>query len=321
MMTRRQALGALGASLLAARPSAGPAAEEFPIIDTHQHLWDRSRLRLPWLAGAADVLRRNYTTADYVEATRGLNVVKAVYMEVDVQPSQLDDEAAMILALCREGAAPTKAAVLGGRPASCDFAAYLDRFARDPAFRGVRQVLHSSETPRGYCLRDDFVRGVRVLGERGLSFDLCLRPAELDDGVTLVERCPDTRFVLDHCGNADPYAFLKRGGDARPSHDPEEWKRQIDRLAGSGNVVCKISGVVARARKGWTPDDLAPVVNFCLDRFGPDRVVFGGDWPVCLLGASYRGWVEALRAIVANRPAADQKKLWHDNAARFYRLA
>ena len=86
-------------------------------------------------------------------------------------------------------------------------------------------------------------------------------------------------------------------------------------------MIGKISGIVARAPKGWKADDLAPIINFCVLQFGPERVVFGGDWPVCLLGASYRGWVTALKEVIADRSEAEQKKLLHDNAVRLYRLS
>jgi L-fuconolactonase len=327
-MTRRDvgrwAAGTFAASLLPSAASrASFAADEPgppPIIDTHQHLWDLDRLKPPWLDSARPVLRQAYTTREYLEATRGLGVVGSVYMEVDVDPKQHVDEATTIVALCRGGKAPTKAAVIGGRPASDGFAAYVARFRKDPEVKGVRQVLHSGETPAGFCLRPEFVRGIKLLGEAGLCFDLCLRPAELGDGVALVDRCPATRFIIDHCGNADSNAFRK-GAPVTPSHDPEVWKRDMAALAKRSHVVCKISGVIARAPKEGTVEALAPIVNHCLDSFGPDRVMFGGDWPVCLQGSTYRGWVEALRTIVAGRPRVDQRKLWHDNAARFYGLA
>jgi predicted TIM-barrel fold metal-dependent hydrolase len=92
-------------------------------------------------------------------------------------------------------------------------------------------------------------------------------------------------------------------------------------LANRPNVICKISGIIARVTPGWSAATLAPTVNHCLDVFGPDRVVFGGDWPVCTLGASYREWATALREIIAERSERDQRKLLHDNAEQFYQLA
>lgn len=324
-VSRREAVRLLGAGAALALTALGAGDEPapgLPIVDTHQHLWDLELKRPPWLDGAAPVLRQSYGPAEYAEATRGLGVDRAIYMEVDVAPGQHLDEARGVIKLCREKLSPTRAAVIGGRPASADFPAYLKQFRETPEVKGVRQVLHGQTTPPGFCLSGEFVKGVQALGDAGLTFDLCLRPTELADGEALVLRCPGTKFILDHCGNADPSAFAKgEGGDKKPPHDPAEWARAIDRLAKQDRVICKISGIVAKARKGFTPDDLAPIVNHCLDSFGPDRVVFGGDWPVCLLGSTYRGWVEALRAIVSNRPAEERRKLWSENALTYYGIA
>ena len=143
-----------------------------------------------------------------------------------------------------------------------------------------------------------------------------------------LDQCPGTRFILDHCGNADPKAFwsTKRRGEVgpteAPSHERDQWRRDLAELAKRKNIVCKISGIVARAPKGkWIVDDLAPPIHHCLAEFGPDRVMFGSDWPVCTLSATYRQWVEALRQIIAARPPADQRKLLHDNAVKFYGLS
>lgn len=312
-MDRRRFVGRTAAMAAVAGlsgPSGADEPEAMPIVDTHQHLWDLSRFRLPWLAGAPK-LNRSFLMEDYLRATAGLGVVASVYMEVDVEPSRQAAEAEYVLELIRRGGTPMVGAVISGRPASDGFAAYLDRYKDRPAIKGVRRVLHAAETPRGHCLERPFIDGIRTLGRQGLSFDLCMRPDELGDAAKLIDACPDTSFILDHCGNASVRA-----------KDLSGWKADIARIAERKNVVCKVSGIVASAAPGpWTADDLAPIVNHVLDRFGPDRVVFGGDWPVCTLAASYRQWVEALRQIVAGRPLADRKKLFHDNAIRVYRLS
>lgn len=319
-ITRREFLsasmgGAVGlatAGILAAQPAA-PAPL---IVDTHQHLWYLSWQKLPWLQGAPEVLSRSYVTQDYLAATSGLNVT-AVYMEVDVDPAQHRAEAEHVVKLARDASAPTLAAVVGGRPDGDDFPRYVEFLKAFPEVKGIRQVLHGS-TPKGHCLSDSFVKGVRLLGERGLSFDLCFRPTDLADALELTLRCPETRFILDHCGNADDNAFMT--SDRKPEHDVAQWKRDIDALSRRDNVICKISGIIARVPKTWSAGDLAPIVNHCLDSFGPDRVIFGGDWPVCLLGAPLRAWVDALGAIIAERPAEAREKLWSGNAIRFYGL-
>jgi len=318
-MNRRQFLHTASSSTLAS--CASFQAPDALIIDTHQHLWDRRALNLPWLKGAPEVLRDDFLTADYQKACAGLKM-KAVYMEVDVAPEDHIKEADGIVAQCRAGNTPTIAATIGGRPASDDFEGYVKRYASNGIVKGLRQVLHGPSTPAGFCLGREFVRGVRTLGKHGLNFELTMRPTELQDGAKLIQQCPDTRFVLDHCGNGDPKAFnAKLGPGLKRSCTPDAWKRGIDAIAAVSGVMCKISGIVAFVPPGkWQAEDLAPVVNHCLDAFGPDRVFFGGDWPVCLLGSPLRGWVDALKQIVSSRPANEQRKLWSGNATRFYGL-
>ena len=291
------------------RPSPADVPEAIPIVDTHQHLWDLSRFKLPWLKGAPK-LDRSFLMNDYRIATDGLNIVKSVYMEVDVEPSQQAAEADFVLDLIRKGEMPLVAAVISGRPGSDGFADFIARYRDQRAIKGLRRVLHGADTPPGHCLGKQFIAGICLLGKAGLSFDLCMRPAELGDAAALIDACPDTSFILDHCGNASVRA-----------KDQATWKADIGRIANRKNLVCKVSGIVASAAPGpWTADDLAPIINHVMDEFGPDRVVFGGDWPVCTLAATSRQWVETLQAIVGSRPRAEQKKLFHDNAMRVYRL-
>jgi L-fuconolactonase len=316
-VARRAFLQALGFAALSAK-SFSAAEPVLEIIDTHQHLWDTRKQQLPWLSGAPEVLRRNYQPAEYEAATEGLPV-RALYMEVDVAETHLDEEAEALRRLCSAKSSQTFAAVLGGRPSSERFEDYLKRHGEGGFLKGIRRVLHTPETPRGLCLEKDFVRGIRSLGKQGLTFDLCMRPGELNDAAALAAECPDTTLVLDHCGNADPKAFLK-SPSSQPAHRAQDWQRAIERLALQRNVHCKISGVIEGMPEGWTPEQLSPVVNHCLDAFGPDRVVFGSNWPVCLLGGSLRSWVKALGEIVAVRPPAERAKLWAHNARRIYRL-
>lgn len=295
-----------------------------PIVDTHQHLWDLSRFELPWTEGDS-LMSRNYLTADYLQATKEAEVVKAVYMEVDVAPHQKVDEANYIINVCRDQDTPTCAAVISRDPSLDGFSQFIQQFKDVPEIKGLRQVLHGPDHPRGYCLTDSFVSGMELLGQSGLSFDLCLRPNELSDGADLARRCPGTTFILDHCGNADPYivAGSDPGNDSSDPffHTRSGWMADIESLAELSNVYCKISGIVARAKPGWTPADLAPTVDHCLNSFGPDRVIFGGDWPVCTYGATYLEWASALRNIIAERARDEQKKLLHDNAIALYGLA
>ncbi len=325
--TRREALGgmAAGVALAAAQaanadgsvaaekaPSAEAAEADggmVPIVDPHQHLWDFKLFRPPWLSGAT-AINKSTTMADYLKATAGLNVRKTVYMEVDVDPKDQMKEAKWVEGVCAGGGTPMAAGVVSCRPGQPGFEAYVRDVHKMKHIRGFRQVLHGA-TPRGYCTRPEFVRDIQMLGRLGMTWDLCMRPAELADAAQLVEACPDTRFILDHCGN----------GPAR-NPDMEQWKRDIGELAKRDNVVCKISGVITTVHEDWDPvKELEPVVLHCIESFGIGRAMFAGDWPVCTLRASFAEWVNCLKAIVKGSSAADQRKLFHDNAAQFYRIA
>jgi predicted TIM-barrel fold metal-dependent hydrolase len=289
-----------------------------PVVDTHQHLWNLEQFKLAWFdpkTPEGKILGNNFTPTEYAKATEGLNVVKAVYMEVDVVPEQQQKEADYLIELCKSGKTVTCAAVVSGRPNSDGFEKYAKQFKDSKYIKGIRQVLHVKETAAGYCLEEKFVKGIQLLGDLGLSFDLCIRPAELPDFIKLVDKCPNTRFILDHCGNGN----LKHTKDER-----DQWKRDMTEIAKRKNLVGKVSGFIASApeRGKAKLEELAPIINHTLDVFGPDRVMFGGDWPVCLLGVEkYGDWLNALKAVVKERPVEQQKKLFHDNAVKFYGLA
>lgn len=316
-MNRRQFLAASAAVTALAANQSEETPTLFPVIDTHQHLWDLGKFRLPWTKNEPK-LAKNHLMSDYLTATADLgkvggqpaHMVKTIYMEVDVDPAQQTAEAEYVLDLCTRADNPMAAAVVSGRPASDGFEKYLEPFKNSACIKGVRQVLHGPSTPAGYCLDKKFVRGIRLLGERGLSFDLCVRPGELLDAAKLIDQCPDTRFILDHCGNGDVQA-KERG----------QWEKDMAAVAKRKQVVCKVSGIVVTAKpERWTAEDLAPIIKHTLEVFGPDRVMFGGDWPVCTKTATFKQWFQALASIVGGRGAEEQRKLFHDNAVRVYRL-
>jgi L-fuconolactonase len=303
--TRREFLqSAAAVAVLASGPTRSAfalAADDaaLPILDTHVHLWDLSKFTLPWVEKGSG-LDHTYLLQDYQKAAAGLNVAKGIYMEVAVAPEQRKAEAEYVLELCRAKGAFLAGAVIGGDVAGDGFAEYLRPFKDDPHLKGVRQITPDFLTP-------SFIRGVRLLGERGLRFDLHPGGRRLDDAARLVDTCPETQFILDHCGNADSQ-----------EKDRAIWQRGIEAITKRKNVVAKISGVVATAAEKWTSDDLAPIVNHVLDSFGPERVMFAGDWPVCTRRATLGQWVNALKQIVRSRSREEQRKLFHDNAAKVY---
>lgn len=308
--------GAAVGPLFASVPKDSPVDDKpIPIVDTHQHLWDLDRFNLSWLKNdGVEPLRRSFVTADYLKAVRDSNVARSIYMEVNVHPDQQTKEAEYVVGLCKDSDNPMTAAVVGGSPHEKGFAGYIRGLAASPYVKGVRTVLHDPDRPQGLCLRPQFIESMQLLGELKLRFDLCMRPEEIIDGARLAEKCPKTRFIIDHCGNMS-VASTDRSVRAK-------WQQGMQAAAGLENTLCKISGIVVTAKDDqWKPADLADNVNFCLETFGEDRCFFGGDWPVCTLKSTYARWVDALKVVVKDRTPEFEKKLFHDNAVRVYELA
>ena len=310
---------AAGATLAAASSQAMAAGgkvnqKTIPVCDTHLHLWDLEKFNLPWLSNdGVQSISHSYVMKDYLKATARQNVAKAVYMEVNVAPELQTKEAEYVLALCKRDDNPMVGAVIGGSPQSSEFKAYIENFAGNAHLKGVRTVLHDADRPKGMCLEHQFVENIKMLGKNGLRYDLCMRPDDLLDGAKLAEKCPETKFVLDHCGNL---SVQNEDADLRA-----KWEQGIKELAALPNVMCKISGIIVTVdRENWSASDLAPNMDFCMDTFGEDRVMFAGDWPVCTLTAPFGGWLGALKEVVKGRSKRFQHKLFHDNAVRFYEL-
>ena len=280
------------------------------IIDSHLHLWDPERLTYPWLS-AVPAIGGPRLPRDFRAASDGFDVKKMVLVQCDTAPEQARDEVRWVAELAA-GEEPRLAGIVAWAPVSRGAAAAdeLDWLADVPLVRGVRQLIQG-EADDGFCARPDFVRGVQLLGERGLSFDLCIKgDGQFESVLELVERCPQVDFVLDHLGKP----FI---GESRI----EPWAGCMRRLAEAPNVFCKISGMSTEADwNDWSVDDLRPYAEIAFEAFGPDRVMFGGDWPVVDLASSWPQWVRTLDELTAGFSASGRRKLFHDNAASFYRI-
>ncbi|MGH3879463.1 MAG: amidohydrolase family protein [Actinophytocola sp.] len=274
------------------------------MIDSHHHLWDPARREYPWLAGAAlDPIRRPYTVDD-------LRRVSDADATLLVQTVSTMEETAEFLAT-----AAASDELVAGVVGWVDLTApdVADRLAALPhreLLVGIRHQAENEPDPN-WLLRDDVVRGLRAVAAAGLTYDLLVNPAQYASAADVADRLPDARLVLDHAGKP-PIAARELDG----------WARAITEFARRPNVFCKLSGLVTEADwTSWRDEDLAPYADHVLATFGPARVMFGSDWPVCELAATYDQVVEAAATLTANLSAAERHDVWEGTARRAYRIA
>lgn len=245
---------------------------------------------------------------DYLEAIHGIEVIKSVHVEADIDEAFIPDETRYILELSERDDNPLSGVVANGRPEHDNFREYVRQFAGHPNLKGIRRLLQSE--PDELSTTTTFTENIRSLAEFGLSFDICVRDHQLPVAIRLVKECPNVSFILDHCGNPD----IK-------NRDYDAWRERIAEIADLPNVVIKVSGIVVNTDvENWTVEDLRPAIEHVIASFGWDRVMFGSDWPVCTLAASYRQWFDALNFLVKGASEENKRKLFKENAERVYRL-
>jgi L-fuconolactonase len=273
-------------------------------IDAHQHFWQYSPEEYGWIGPDMDVLKQDRLPDDLAPLLNEANLDGTVA----VQARQTLEETQWLLELSDQHAF-LKGVVGWVDLCSPDLRAQLERFSAHPKFCGVRHVVHD-EPDDQFMLRDDFLRGIAALAEFDLTYDLLIFPKHLPVACELVERFPEQPFVLDHI--AKP---LINAGVLEP------WAAEIKQLAAYPNVACKISGMVTEADwQGWKPSHFWPYLDVVSKVFGPNRLMFGSDWPVCTLAGSY-GQVAGLVATYAQQLSVDeQAAIWGGTAQRFYGL-
>jgi predicted TIM-barrel fold metal-dependent hydrolase len=269
------------------------------IVDTHLHLIYPDRFSYPWLQGEPTI-NMPWSNESYWAEAGPLGIEAAIHMEVDVIEPQMVEESRFVLGLDR-----VIGAIANGRPDKDGFEAHLEALAALGGVVGVRRLIQGQ--PAEMSQTETFRANLRLLPKYGMNFDICAKSHELMLIPPLIEACPDVQFILDHCGNP-------KIGDG----EWESWTTRMERIAELPNVVCKISGVLANVKPDWTVDQVRPYVEFCIEKFGWDRVVWGSDHPVVTLFADLTRWVKASREIVAGASVDEQEKLFFRNAERVY---
>jgi L-fuconolactonase len=277
-------------------------------IDSHQHFWRYSAAEYPWIGAGMERLARDYlpVNLEAVAAAVGISGTVAV------QARQTLEETRWLLDLAEHH--PLIRGVVGWVDLrSPEVAGELREFSSRPAFVGVRHVVQDEPDPR-FLLGEEFVAGLRHLAPLGLTYDLLLYPQQLPAAVELVASLPEQPFVLDHLAKPRIAAWTARS-------DMASWRRDIEALARHKNVCCKLSGLVTETAWGqWRPADFKPYLDIALMAFGPDRLMFGSDWPVCLLSGDYAEVAGIIRDLCGQLSPDDQAAIWGGTARRFYGL-
>ncbi len=273
------------------------------VIDSHHHFWRYTEADYGWIPPTWSALRRDFLPVDLAAelASAGVHGV------ISVQARQSLVETIWLLELASKH--PIIRGVVGWVPLiDPAIDAVLDTVCAQPKLRAVRHVLQGE--PDDYLARTDFDRGIAAVTRHGLAYDLLILERQLPAAIKLVDRHPNQVFVLDHI--------------AKPriaSGELEPWARNLRELARRPHVVCKISGMVTEADVGtWTPAQLRPYFNVVIEAFGPQCLLFGSDWPVCLAGVSYGTWKKTVEAWIAPLSEGERAAIMGDNAVRIYRL-
>ncbi len=283
------------------------------MIDTHQHLISPDRFTYAW---AADVpqLQGAFTLDTYQELACDAGIEGSLFMEVDVAPAESAGEARFFCELAMDPVNRILGVIAGARPeAEAGFEEHLDAITH-PKLKGIRRVLHTQ--PDTLSTTAHFRANLRILGQRGLPFDLCMRQDQHARALDLIRACPGTQFILDHCGVPEVAA-----NDAPAGEGFQAWRQSILRLGGESNLCGKLSGLTTYAADSQrNAKALQPYIDTMLEAFGPTRLVWGGDWPVVNLGSGLPRWCELTRELIAPLTPEEQQMILSANARRIYAL-
>ena len=273
------------------------------IIDTHQHFWKYDPVNYSWINDEMQVIRRDFLPGDLAVVLKENKVQGCVAVQAD----QTEAETDWLLELAAKN--DFIQGVVGWVDLrSSNIEQRLQHYQQFNKLKGFRHVLQGEEP--SFMLQESFLNGISKLNQFGFAYDILIFPQHLSATLQLVKQFPQQRFVIDHV--AKPY--IKDG-------KIDEWKAGMQQLAQHSNVYCKISGMVTEADwKTWTADQLKPYIDVVVKSFGIDRIMYGSDWPVCLVASSYHKWIETVQNYFASFSIEDQQKVFSSNAIKFYQL-
>jgi len=274
-------------------------------IDSHHHFWNYSETEYAWISERMSVLRRDFKPNDL----RQVMVESGIDRAVSVQARQSLEETRWLIELAQRNT--FIAGVVGWVPLASEHVLQeLEVLAASPELKAIRHVVQDEPDDR-FILGEDFNRGISLLKEFNLVYDILIFARQLPASIEFVDRHPDQTFVLDHI--AKPTIDIRQFDDA--------WAKNLRELARRSNVACKFSGVVTEVRdEDWSTEHIRPYWDVALEAFGPDRLMYGSDWPVCLLKSDYCRWVAAVEELASSLSPRERAAFWGENASKLYRL-
>ena len=274
------------------------------VIDAHHHLWSYKSSDFPWISSDMSVIARDFLPYHLLAELQKVHVDGTVA----VQARQTDEETEWLLSLAREYS--YLRGVVGWAPiCSNSFPVFLDKFKHEKKLKGLRHVIQD-EPDDNFILRQDFNRGISAMANSGLVYDILIFARHLPATIQFVDRHPNQVFVLDHIAKPS----IKTG-----VLDP--WRSHIRQLAERKNVFCKLSGMVTEANwSRWKTEDLQPYIDVVLEAFGPNRLMAGSDWPVCLLATTYSNWFATLHKMLYSLSESEKENILGNVASKVYRL-
>ncbi len=272
-------------------------------IDSHQHFWKYDTVKNSWIEDHMKVIRRDFLPNHLQPILEKNNIDGCIAVQAD----QSEEETEFLLSLA-ENNSFIKGVVGWVDLRAENIEERLAYFAKFKNLKGIRHIVQAE--PDDYMLGTKFQHGISLLNQFNLTYDILVFPSQLPAAIELVNKFPNQKFVVDHI--AKP--LIKDG-----KIDP--WKRDMESLAKSPNVMCKISGMVTEADwSSWKLEDFKPYLDVIFNAFGTDRILFGSDWPVCLLAASYEQQLEIIETYISSFSPEDKKKIMGENAINFYNL-
>ena len=278
------------------------------LIDTHQHLIYRNEATYSWAKDIPALSQSDFTVTDYQKLTNDFNIIGTLFMECAVDDPDYKNESKFINSLMKNSDNGIRGLILSIRPENDN---EFDQWLEESKLLGVagyRRVLHVM--PDELSQNDNFKENVKKIGKEGMPYDLCYHAGQLKIAYELSKYCDEMDLVLNHCGVP-----------SIASGEIDEWKKDITALSTLKHVTCKLSGLMAYCAPGTSSyETIKPYVDHVLDSFGPDRMVWGSDWPVVNIGKGIQEWIKVTHTILGNLSDDEAKKIASSNAERIYKI-